>query len=274
MASEISIPHSLRVTMLGSGTSTGVPQIACRCAVCTSEAPHNRRLRSSVLISLGERRVLVDTTPDFRQQALAVGLERLDAMLFTHAHADHIYGLDDVRVFNFRQQRPLPCYGSPATLAALRRAFSYVFDDGPVEGGGKPVLELRPISGPFDLWGTPVVPVPVLHGRMEVLGFRLGGFAYVTDCKVLPVAGEAVLQGVEVLILNALRERQHETHLTVEEAVAVAARVGARRTVLTHLSHEVDATAPPPLPAGVELGYDGLVLEVPAPCPAAPGGSP
>lgn len=256
----------LRLTMLGSGTSTGVPVIGCGCAVCTSPDPRNRRTRPSVAIAFdeaGEQRVvLVDTAPELRLQALREGLSRLDAILFTHAHADHVFGLDDVRAFNFRQRAPIPCYGSEPTLAALRRTFAYVFEP-TQQGGGKPSLELHPVAGPFELCGRRVVPVPVLHGALEVYGYRIGGLAYVTDCSSIPEASLELLAGVEVLVLGALRYDHHPTHFTVEEALAAAERIGARRTVLTHLSHHVDHAFPRvTLPPGAEFGYDGLHIEL------------
>ncbi len=253
----------LRVTMLGSGTSTGVPVIGCTCPVCTSEDPRNRRMRCGLRLEYEDAVVLVDTPTDLRQQALRFGVERVDAVLYTHAHADHIYGLDDLRIFNFRQGRPIPCYGSEVTLKAVERVFSYVFE-GAGEGGGKPQLELIEIREPFNLLGRRVVPVPVWHGRMEVFGYRLGPFAYVTDCNRIPEASFALLDGVEILILDALRYASHPTHLSLTEALAVAAKVGARRTVFTHIAHEIDHAAPAvALPPGVELGYDGLVFELP-----------
>jgi phosphoribosyl 1,2-cyclic phosphate phosphodiesterase len=252
----------MRVTMLGSGTSTGVPVIGCPCAVCRSDNPKNRRMRPGLKLELETGVVLVDTPTDLREQALRFGLPRLDAVLFTHAHADHIFGLDDIRIFNFRQGRAIPCYGSEATLAAIRRTFAYVFEAGQ-EGGGKPQLDLLPVRAPFELLGESVVPVPVWHGEMEVFGYRLGRFAYVTDCNVIPETSYALLEGVEILILDALRYRPHSTHFSVDEAVEAAGRIGARRTILTHFSHDVDHGAPAvQLPAGVELGYDGLVFEV------------
>lgn len=253
---------ALRVTMLGSGTSTGVPVIGCGCAVCTSDNPRNRRLRPSLRLELEGGTALIDTAIDLRQQALLFAIDRVDAVLFTHAHADHIYGLDDLRIYNFRQRRPIPCYGSEATLAALRRAFFYVFEDGQ-EGGGKPQLDLRAVREPFDLLGRPVEPVPVLHGELEVFAYRTGGFAYVTDVSRIPEQSYQRLAGVEVLILDALRYRPHPTHFSVDEALAAAERIGARRTILTHIAHDIDHDRPAvPLPADVELGYDGLVLEV------------
>lgn len=252
----------MRVTMLGSGTSTGVPVIGCECVVCTSPDPRNRRLRPSLWIELAAGHLLIDTPPDLREQALRHRLPRVDAVLFTHAHADHLFGLDDVRIFNFRQRAPISCHGSPATLDRVRAAFAYVWEDGQA-GGGKPQLELVPVEGPFDLLGARVVPVPVWHGTMAVLGFRLGDFAYVTDVSRIPDESFALLAGLEVLVLGALRYRPHPTHFSIGEALLAAARIGARRTVLTHLAHDVDYLQPQvELPAGVELGHDGLVLDV------------
>lgn len=252
---------AVRVTMLGSGTSTGVPVIGCTCAVCVSGSPRNQRWRPGLKIEFGGGVALVDTSTDLRAQALRFGLPRLDAVVFTHAHADHILGLDEVRIFNFRQGGAIPCFGSRPTLAAIRRAFAYVFEQGQ-EGGGKPQLELIEVSGPFEVLGLSWTPVPVWHGDLEVLGYRIGSFAYVTDCSLIPEASYELLDGVEILILDALRYRPHPTHFSVEEAVAAASRIGADRTILTHLAHEVDHDAPQsPLPPGVEFGYDGLTLD-------------
>ncbi len=248
--------------MMGSGTSSGVPVIGCDCAVCTSDNPKNRRFRSGLKVEFDDRVVLVDTPTDLRQQALTFGIPRLDAILFTHAHADHMFGLDDVRIFNFRQRRAIPCYGSAATLESVRRTFAYIFESGQ-HGGGKPRLDLCAIDGPFELFGQSLTPVPVLHGEMPVLGFRFGGLAYVTDCSHISPQSLELLQGLDVLILGALRYRPHPTHFSIEQAIEVAAGIGAQRTFLTHLAHAVDHDRPQvAMPPGVGFGYDGLVLEV------------
>jgi phosphoribosyl 1,2-cyclic phosphate phosphodiesterase len=251
-----------RLTLLGTGTSTGIPVIGCRCPVCTSSDPRNRRMRPGVRLDLSGGTVVFDTSPDFREQAIRFAIERVDAVLYTHAHADHVFGLDDLRVYNFRQRAAIPCYGSPDTLARLRNIFSYAFEEGQ-EGGGKPRVDLVAVEEPFELLGETVAPVPVRHGEMEVYGYRVGGFALVTDVNEIPPASFERLAGVETLVLSALRYTRHPTHYNLEEAFEVAARIGARRTLLTHIAHEVDhADLRVALPPGVELAHDGLVVEL------------
>jgi phosphoribosyl 1,2-cyclic phosphate phosphodiesterase len=252
----------VRVTFLGTGTSTGVPVLACDCAVCRSPDPRDRRLRPSVLLEWDGASVLIDTSTDLREQGLRVGLSRLDAVLLTHAHADHVFGLDEIRQFNWRQRGPVPLFGSAGSIAALKRTFWYVFDD--VEaGGGKPSIVTHEVDGPFSLLGRTVVPVPLLHGTLSILGFRIGAFAYLTDASRIPDASRDRLGGLEVLVLNALRPRPHPTHFSLEEAIAEAARIGARRTLFTHMGHEMGHDAiSRSLPAGIELAWDGLIVEV------------
>jgi phosphoribosyl 1,2-cyclic phosphate phosphodiesterase len=206
--------------------------------------------------------VLVDAGPDLRQQALRHRITRVDAILFTHGHADHILGIDDVRRFNALMKGTMPCYGDAATLEDIRQTFGYVFDPDAPKGGGIPMLELRPINGPFAIGELQVRPVPILHGRKPILGFRVGRFAYLTDCNALADEAWPILEGVDVLVLDALRERPHPTHFSVNEAIEVAGRIGARRTYFTHMCHDLPHEATNArLPAGIQLAYDGLVLD-------------
>jgi phosphoribosyl 1,2-cyclic phosphate phosphodiesterase len=255
----------MRVTILGSGTSTGVPVVTCECEVCRSPDPRDRRLRPSILMEWDGTKVLVDTSTDLRQQALRHHIARIDAVLYTHHHADHVLGLDELRLYNWRQGGPVPVYGSRATLDALTRTFWYVFDAA-TPGGSRPAVDPRVVDGPFELHGARVVPIPVLHGRMRILGYRVGEFAYLTDVSAIPSPSYELLAGLEVLVLSALRPRPHPTHLSLEQALEEAARVRAVRTFLTHLGHEmphggISAT----LPEGVELAYDGMTVEVTGP---------
>ena len=254
-----------RVTFLGSGTSAGVPVIACTCAVCRSTDPRDTRLRPSIYVDVpGHAGILVDTGPDLRQQALTHGITRVDAILYTHGHADHVMGLDEVRRFNWVQGgAPIPAYASQPTWNELRETFSYAFGPPPTQGGGVPKLEPHEIDGPFEVGGVRIVPVPLWHGKLPVLGFRFGNFAYLTDCNRLDDEAWPLVEGVETLVIDALRVRPHSTHFTIDEALAAAARIAPRRTYFTHMCHDVGyAETNARLPAGVELAYDGLVLDV------------
>jgi phosphoribosyl 1,2-cyclic phosphate phosphodiesterase len=253
-----------RVTFLGTGTSHGVPMIGCGCATCRSTDPRDRRLRPSIYLEVaGGGRILVDSATDLRQQALASGLTRVDAVLYTHAHADHILGLDELRRFNMIQGTTIPCYADAPTWDALRRTFFYVFDGIARQGGGVPQLEPREIDGPFDAAGVRVRPIPLLHGRLPILGFRFGTFAYLTDCNGIPDASWPLLDGVDTLVVDALRDKPHPTHFTVDEALAAVARIAPRRAFFTHMAHDLPHAATcARLPRGVELAYDGLTVDV------------
>lgn len=252
----------MRVTFLGTGTSTGVPVVGCRCSVCTSTHPHNQRLRQSVSIEAGGKHFLIDTTPDLRVQLLRHPIPRLDFLLFTHSHSDHLMGLDDIRPFNFRQREPIVAFASSPTAKAIRRAFSYIWDTATQAGGGKPQLELREVHEPFIHHGIEIIPIPVTHGDWTILGYRIGPFAYITDTNGIPPASMKLLEGVDTLALDGLRVAPgHSTHFTIGEAVEVAQRIGARITYLIHLTHEVDhESVDAVLPDGVRLAWDGLEL--------------
>jgi phosphoribosyl 1,2-cyclic phosphate phosphodiesterase len=269
---------SLRVTFLGTGTSHGVPMIGCTCAVCQSPDPRDRRTRPSILIEILERpttvpassdvarrvrSILVDTATDLRAQALAHGVTRVDTILYTHSHADHIMGLDEVRRFNVMQQSSMPCLADERTLADLRRMFAYIFDPAPGPGGGIPQLALFRIAGAFTLGGLEFVPVPLLHGRRPILGFRVESFAYLTDCSAIPESSWPLIEGVRTLVVDALRHRPHPTHFTVTQALDVVARVSPARAFFTHICHDLahEETCRG-LPPHVQLAYDGLTLNI------------
>jgi phosphoribosyl 1,2-cyclic phosphate phosphodiesterase len=253
-----------RVTVLGSGTSHGVPMIGCTCAVCRSTDPRDRRTRPSIYVDVqGGPKLLVDTSTDLRMQALAQGVTRVDAILFTHSHADHVMGLDDSRRFSQMQKGAIRCYADAATIASLKKSFYYVFDPATDKGGGLPQIELHAIEGRFAVDGVDIQPIPLMHGARPILGFRFGDFAYLTDTNHLPEEAFALLDGVTVVILDALRHRPHPTHFTVAEAVAVLQRLRPAQSYLTHICHDLPHVATnQSLPAGIELAYDGLAFEV------------
>jgi phosphoribosyl 1,2-cyclic phosphate phosphodiesterase len=268
----------LCITFLGSGTSHGIPMIGCRCDVCLSTDPRDKRLRPSVFITLDDgTAILIDTSADFRAQALTHDITHIDAVLFTHSHADHVFGLDELRRYNVLQREAIPLFGDERTLKDLRRIFDYAFTH--TEGGHEYVPRLQPflIDGPFCLRrpgdvasgdgaaaanaSMTVVPVPILHGVRTILGYRLGSFAYLTDCSGIPEPSYALLAGVELLVIGALRDRPHPSHFTVAQAIDAATRIGASRVYFTHMNHDLGHVATcARLPAGVQLAYDGLVV--------------
>jgi phosphoribosyl 1,2-cyclic phosphate phosphodiesterase len=254
----------IHLIVLGSGTSSGVPTIGCTCDVCKSSDPRDKRLRPSILIQYEGHNVVVDTTPDFRAQVLRAGIDHLDTIIYTHPHADHILGLDDVRPFNHRQRAPIPIFAAQETLDAIQRVFCYAFG-GPTEST-VPKLDLRRLDGsPFEIFGLEFTPIRLCHGKSAVLGFRFGRVAYLTDHSEIPEESRAKLHDLDVLFLDALRFRPHPTHTTVEQAIALVEELKPNRAFFTHMCHDVphektEATFPP----HIRLAYDGLEIDVEA----------
>lgn len=251
----------MKVRVLGSGTSSGVPVIGCDCPVCTSDNPKNRRSRASLLIQTAESNVLIDTATEFRLQALAAGITRVDGVFFTHAHADHIHGLDDLRPLSYR--KPITVYADIRTRREIETRFSYIFTH-QGQGGGVPQIHLHTLGAdPVSCCGLELMPVPLLHGRLPILGYRCGGCAYLTDCSEIPEKSFSLLQDLDVLIIDALRYRPHPTHFSIDQALTMIKRIAPRRAYLTHLCHDVEyETLKQGLPAGVEPAYDGLEFEL------------
>lgn len=253
----------MKVTLLGTGTSHGIPMIGCNCPICTSTDPKDKRTRSSIVIEYNDKCILVDTSPELRLQCIAYGISLVHAILFTHPHADHVAGLDDVRRFNWLHGDQMVCYGLKDTLDVIRRMFLYAFEDDPDYPSHKPDLRLVPVDGPFELFGRVITPVPLMHGPLPVLGFRVGDCAYCTDCSFISESSLRLLENLDVLVLDAVRRKPHPTHFNLEQAVDVARRIGARRTIFTHIAHELKhAETNAELPEGITLGFDGQVIEL------------
>ena len=261
-------PEPASILVLGSGTSVGVPMIGCHCKVCTSDDPRDKRLRPSVLLKLGEKRVLIDTSPDFRYQALRFRIDHIDAILYTHAHADHILGLDDVRPFNFMQRREIPIYASPDSWAVIERTFQYVFDSSPSESSRPRLAPNLFDDQPIIVSDFEISPIRVRHGKGTVHGFRFGDCAYLTDHSDIPNESLERLAGLDVLFLDALRHNPHPTHSTVDESLKTVALLKPKRAFFTHISHDLlHAKLEGSLPSGVHLAYDGLEIAITAPTP-------
>ena len=253
----------LHIEILGSGTSMGVPMVGCACRTCHSADPKDRRLRTSCYIKTGDTELLIDTSADYRQQVLRSGIKRLDAVLYTHHHVDHILGMDDLRSFNLLHRMAIPLYGLPETLDNIRRVFRYAFSE-IAHASSVPSLTLNEIDNrPFLFNDVEVTPIPLLHGQLPILGYRVGDFAYCTDVSAIPPASRDRLRGLKVLILGALRYKHHPTHFTIEEATAEALKIGAAQTYFTHISHQVlHAEAEASLPPNIHLAYDGLSFDL------------
>lgn len=258
--------RGMHVTLLGTGTSTGVPVIGCDCRVCTSDDARDERTRCACLVEASGVSILIDTGPDFRLQALRQGIRHIDAVLYTHHHFDHVAGIDDLRPFLFANRAPIPCYARDNTAEVLQTMFTYIFEDGSYPG--VPDLLLEAVSRPFEVASRTessrsvrVVPVDVSHGDLPMFGYRIGNFAYLTDTNFIPEASYDALGGLDVLVLDALREEHHPTHFSIDEAVRTARRIGARQTYLIHMTHNVlHAETDARLPERVNLGYDGLTF--------------
>jgi phosphoribosyl 1,2-cyclic phosphate phosphodiesterase len=258
----VNYPH-LRITFLGTGTSTGVPMIACGCEVCTSTDEKNKRLRSSILVQSETTTLVVDTTPDFRTQMLRENVKKLDAVLFTHPHKDHIAGLDDIKAYNFFQQRPMEVYANELTQEALRREFFYIFAENKYPG--IPDINLHTITDqPFVIGDITVIPIQVHHLKMPVLGFRFGNFTYITDANHIDDKEKAKIKGSEILVINALRKKEHISHFNLQQAIDLAEELKIPKTFLTHISHQLGLhdEVNKELPAGIQLAWDGLQVEI------------
>ncbi len=254
----------MRITFLGTGTSVGVPMIGCRCDVCRSSDPADKRLRTSVWIEMKGHNIIIDTGIDFRQQALRAGIPTIDEVLFTHHHADHIFGMDDLRPINFLQKKNVRIYANQQTLENLKRVYTYVFNSGDAPSD-IPKVDVHIFDDrPFFIDDIEIIPVPLQHGKLRITGFRIGGFAYCTDVSGIPDESYPLLQNLDTLVLGALRDRPHPTHFTIDRAIRESQKISARQTFFVHMSHEIShRQLSERLPSGMMAAYDGLVLELP-----------
>lgn len=253
----------MKVTFLGTGTSHGVPMIACDCKVCTSENPKNKRMRTSVLVSANGRNILIDATPELRLQCITHKVTRLDAVFITHPHADHIFGLDDLRRFNIVQHMDIPIYGTSKTLDTIRSTFAYVFNNHLEPGGSKPRFSLMNISDNMTIEGLPIVPIEAVHGEGEVTGYRFDKFAYITDASDIPDVSLEKLKDLDVLVLGALRYIPHIKHFSIEQALRIVKQLKPQRAYFTHMCHDIEHEEDNnKLPAGVEFAFDGLIVDL------------
>jgi phosphoribosyl 1,2-cyclic phosphate phosphodiesterase len=252
----------MRITFLGTGTSQGVPLINCDCPVCTSTNPKNKRMRCSVMVETDNANILIDTSMDMYQQFIAYRFERIDAILYTHAHADHIFGLDDLRRFNYMQQEVIPVYGGVETMNRIGHVFDYAISDGHLNPG-VPSIKPNIIDSKFSFKNTEIIPVPIMHGKDRIYGYRIGNFAYCTDVNFIPQESYELLQGLDVLVLGALREKKHPRHFSVDEAVVEMNKIQPKQTFLTHISHFLDHDKDgSKLPPSCSFAYDGLSIEI------------
>ncbi|SNB47913.1 GPMC system MBL fold metallohydrolase [Geobacter sp. DSM 9736] len=250
----------MKITILGSGTSTGVPMVGCRCNVCTSTDRRDKRTRASILVETEGHYLLVDTSTDLRKQAIRAGIPHIDAVFFTHAHADHIHGIDDMRGFHFIHKRVIPCYGERETMEAIMEKFPYIFD-GLERAGYAKLLQPHIIEGPVALAGCRITPVPLRHGSMPATGYRFNDAAYLTDCSLIPDTSLPLLENLELLIIDGLRYTPHPHHFNIDGALDMVRKLNPKRAILTHLTHEVPYSDGRNLPPGIELAYDGLSID-------------
>jgi phosphoribosyl 1,2-cyclic phosphate phosphodiesterase len=255
----------MQLTILGCGTSTGVPLLQCKCSVCRSSNPKNKRLRTSAWLRVHQKSFLIDTSPDLRQQAMRAKIPRIDAVLYTHPHADHVHGIDELRSFNYIQKSSIPVYGNDWTCDELQIKFGYIFRPMPVEGGGIPQLELNRIQTKdpsIEILGEKIIPLSLSHGSKECVGYRIGSLAYVTDCSFIPESTLERMQNLSVLVLDCLRIAPHGTHFNLDQALGTVAKLKPKKTYLTHLGHEFDYSKKSKnLPKGVSFAYDGLTVK-------------